>query len=108
MVKYDDGLDNVATAMAHSGRRRIVDRLQSGEATTSDLAMLLDVGLPATMKQLTVLIDAGVVRRTKAGRTVRHVLDASPLLDYSTWLAARHTFWHGQLAALDTAVALRD
>jgi DNA-binding transcriptional ArsR family regulator len=108
MVKYHDGLDGVANAMAHAGRRHIVDRLNAGPATTSELATLLDSGLPATMKQLTVLIDAGVVRRTKTGRTVRHELEAAPLIDYSTWLGARRSFWHGQLAALEAAVTRHD
>jgi DNA-binding transcriptional ArsR family regulator len=107
MVKYYDGLDLVASAMAHTGRRQIVDRLQAGPATTSELATLLDVGLPATMKQLSVLVDAGVVARAKAGRTVRHDLDRSPLVGYSTWLVARRSFWHDQLDALETAVVRR-
>jgi hypothetical protein len=59
------------------------------------------------MKQLTVLGDAGVIISAKAGRTVRHALDDTPLTDYSTWLATRRTFWQGQLSALDAAVALR-
>lgn len=107
MTKYHDGLDLVAASMANAGRRQIVDRLRAGDASTSELAALLGLGLPATMKQLTVLGDAGVIVSAKAGRTVRYELDDTPLTDYSTWLAARQTFWHGQLSALERAVATR-
>ena len=107
-MKYDDGLDDIATAMANAGRRQIVDRLRDGDATTSELAAMLRVGLPATMKQVDLLVVAGVVHRAKHGRTVRYTLDTSSLVDYSTWLSARRSFWQGQLAALDTAVVRRD
>ena len=104
MVNYHDGLDGVAHALANPGRRQIIDRLKGGEATTSELAELLDVGLPATLKQLAVLTDAGLVERRKEGRTVCHTLVPGSLGEYSTWLAARRSFWHGQLDALDAAV----
>src|SRR4051794_10594440 len=100
MVKYADGLDAVASALAHPGRRQIVDRLRSGPATTSELAALLDIGLPAVTKHLGLLGAAGVLTAAKSGRTVTYRLDPDRLLDYSTWLAARRSFWHGQLDAL--------
>lgn len=100
MAKYMDGLDAVASALAHSGRRHIVDRLRSGPATTSELADLLAIGLPAVSKHLGLLAGAGLTKAVKSGRTVTHQLDPERLLDYSTWLATRRSFWHHQLNEL--------
>jgi DNA-binding transcriptional ArsR family regulator len=100
MVKYFDGLDAVASALAHGGRRHIVDRLRAGPATTSELAGVLGVGLPAVTKQLALLHDAGLCSSAKAGRVVTHQLQSDRLQEYATWLATRESFWHGQLDSL--------
>jgi DNA-binding transcriptional ArsR family regulator len=102
MVKYSDGLDELAAALAHPGRRHIVDRLRAGPATTSELAALLDVGLPAVTKHLGLLAGAGLIRSAKSGRVVTHRLSPERLHEYSTWLATRESFWHHQIDALTT------
>ena len=107
MVKYVDGLDPLAIALANPGRRHIVDRLRAGPATTTELAVLLDIGLPAVTKQVRLLQDASLLDSTKRGRVVTHRLDSTPLDTYASWLATRRSFWHGQLDALDAAVAAR-
>lgn len=95
----------VASAMAHPGRRQIVDRLRAGPATTTELAALVGVGLPAMAKHIGLLTDATLVASTKRGRTVTHELRTQPLDDYATWLTARSSFWHNQLDALETAAS---
>jgi DNA-binding transcriptional ArsR family regulator len=100
MVKYLDGLDELAAALAHPGRRHIVDRLRAGPATTSELAGLLDIGLPAVTKHLGLLAGAGLTRSAKRGRVVTHHLARERLVEYSTWLTTRESFWHHQIDAL--------
>lgn len=100
MAKYWDGLDSVAAALAHPGRRQIVDRLRAGPATSSDLAGLLGVGLPAVVKHLAMLAGAGIIRSAKSGRVVTHDLDDHRLQEYATWLRTRQSFWQHQLDAL--------
>lgn len=102
MVKYADGLDTVAAALAHPGRRHIVDRLRAGPASTSELAGLLAIGLPAVTKHLGLLTSAGLVDSVKSGRVVTHHLEPGRLQDYATWLGTRRSFWHGQLDTLTT------
>ena len=46
------------------------------------------MSLPAVMKHLAVLSDAGLVARTKTGRTVACRLDAEPMRDAFEWLTA--------------------
>ena len=100
MVKYSDGLDGVATALANRGRRQVVSRLQRGAATSSQLAAELGIGLPALHKHLTVLAGAELNDSRKTGRVVTHRLRREPLRRYDDWLAARSGFWTEQLDAL--------
>jgi DNA-binding transcriptional ArsR family regulator len=100
MAKYSDGLDGVAAALAHPGRRQVVDRLRAGPASSSELAQLLGIGLPAVTKHLALLSDAGVIHSAKAGRVVTHELDDARLRAYAIWLGTRESFWRHQLDAL--------
>lgn len=102
MVKYDDGLDEVAQALAHRGRRRIVSRLGAGRASSTELATLLQIGLPALHKHLALLRAAGLIHSSKAGRTVSHQLQPSGLDRMADWLLTRKSFWSNQFDALAT------
>ncbi|WP_029136116.1 ArsR/SmtB family transcription factor [Nakamurella lactea] len=100
MVKYDDGLDGAATALAHRGRRQIISRLGAGSATSSELAELLDIGLPALHKHLDLLRRASLIESSKTGRTVSHVLRPAGLDQLADWLLTRKSFWSNQFDAL--------
>lgn len=100
MVKYSDGLDAVATALAHPGRRQIVSRLGTGPATSSELAAEVGIGLPALHKHLALLSTAGVIDSHKTGRVVTHRLRGESLQRFDSWLATRTSFWTHQLATL--------
>lgn len=102
MAKYDDGLDAVSVALAHRGRRRVVARLTSAPASSSELADHLAVSLPTMQRHLGVLTRAELIRSTKHGRVVTHELRPEPLRRYHDWLSARTSFWTGQLDALAT------
>src|SRR5262249_61745249 len=60
------------------------------------------INLPAVMKHLDVLGAAGLVTRTKRGRTVDVRLSASPLRGATEWLREYERFWS---SALDRLVA---
>lgn len=105
MVKYSDGLDGVASALANPGRRRLVATLQVGPATSSHLAGLLGIGLPALQKHLSVLTAADLITSQKSGRVVTHQLRREPLIRYHAWLAQRTAFWNQGLDALADAFA---
>lgn len=100
MVKYDDGLDGPAQALAHRGRRQIVSRLASGAASSTELAGLLEIGLPALHKHLALLRGAGLIGSAKTGRTVTHVLQSAGLDQLTDWLLSRQSFWSNQFDAL--------
>jgi DNA-binding transcriptional ArsR family regulator len=105
MVKYsDDRLDLIFAALSDRTRRGMLARLGAHpELSVSELAAPLDMSLPAVMKHLGVLSDAGLVKRNKAGRVVSCTLDAGPMQQANEWLARYERFWTGsfdRLAAL--------
>jgi hypothetical protein len=66
----------------------------------SDLAQPHAMSLPGFMKHLRVLEDAGLVVRTKEGRTVRCELAPRALEDAAMWLVRYERFWNDRLDAL--------
>jgi DNA-binding transcriptional ArsR family regulator len=94
-------LDRTFAALADPTRRALVMRLAAEPGlSVSALAAPFDVSLPAIMKHLGVLSDAGLVARTKTGRTVACRLDAEPMRDAFEWLNRYEKFWSERLSRL--------
>ena len=71
MVNYQERLSRTFAALVDPTRRAILARLErEGGASVSALAEPFAIKLPAVMKHLDVLDDAGLIRRSKVGRTV--------------------------------------
>jgi DNA-binding transcriptional ArsR family regulator len=106
MVNYSyqqADLDRVFATLADPTRRAILARLAHVESlSVSALAEPFAIKLPAVMKHLDVLGAAGLITRTKRGRTVDVRLSASPLRGPSEWLRDYERFW---APALDRLVA---
>jgi DNA-binding transcriptional ArsR family regulator len=102
MVKfYTTPLDRTFAALSDATRRALVMRLaQRPGLSVSELAAPFTMSLPAVMKHLDVLSDAGLVKRTKAGRTVACRLDAEPMRDAFEWLNRYEKFWSDRLSSL--------
>jgi DNA-binding transcriptional ArsR family regulator len=71
MVNYKERrLDRTFAALVDGTRRAILARLEREDsATVSELAQPFAIKLPAVMKHLDVLQDAGLITRTKAGES---------------------------------------
>jgi DNA-binding transcriptional ArsR family regulator len=94
-------LDRTFAALADPTRRALLARLAEGkELSVSVLAEPFPVSLPAIMKHLGVLSDAGLIARTKAGRTVTCRLTAGPMEDAMGWLNRYQRFWSDRLDRL--------
>ena len=100
MVKYNQ-IDLTFSALADPTRRQIVERLLQGDATVSELAAPHDMSMPAVMKHVGKLVDAGLIERKKEGRVVTCSLRTDPLSDASAWLDHHLAFWNSRLDALD-------
>ena len=103
MVNYDASLDRTFAALTDPTRRAILARLEAEEsASVSDLAQPFAIKLPAVMKHLDVLDEAGLISRSKAGRTVTVRLNPEPMRAAMDWLRRYERFW---LASLDRLTA---
>jgi DNA-binding transcriptional ArsR family regulator len=102
MVKYsEDGLDRTFAALADPTRRALVARLGDRESlSVSELAQPFAMSLPAIMKHLDVLSDAGLIAREKTGRTVACRLTARPMEQAMDWLNRYQRFWSDNLDRL--------
>jgi len=110
MVNRSHGaLDRTFAALADPTRRALLARLMEEESlSVSELARPLPMSLPAVMKHLDVLSDAGLVARSKTGRTVACRLEAGPMEDAVTWLRHYERFWTGALDRLAEFVEARE
>jgi len=102
MVKFQDtALDRTFAALADPTRRALLARLNSGmSVSVSELARPLPMSLPAVMKHLDVLSNAGLIRRTKTGRIVACELTPEPMENAMNWLNRYLRFWSEQLDRL--------
>src|SRR5262249_17113051 len=104
MVNYSQpqgDLDRVFATLADPTRRAMLARLAQVESlSVSDLAEPFAIKLPAVMKHLDVLGAAGLITRTKTGRTVDVRLSARPLRGPSEWLRDYERFWSPALDRL--------
>jgi DNA-binding transcriptional ArsR family regulator len=104
MVKYSEArLDRIFSALSDRTRRGMLARLSGKEAlSVSELAAPLAMSLPAAMKHLAVLSDAGLVKRHKSGRIVSCALDATPMQQANEWLERYQRFWSASFDRLAT------
>jgi DNA-binding transcriptional ArsR family regulator len=102
MVKYrEEVLDRTFAALADPTRRALLARLGRREGiSVSELAQPFAMSLPAIMKHLDVLSDAGLIAREKTGRTVACRLTAKPMEQAMDWLNRYQRFWSESLDRL--------
>ena len=94
-------LDRIFSALSDPTRRAILARLEREDGlSVSDLAEPFDIKLPAVMKHLDVLSDAGLIRRSKSGRTVTVEISPNPLKGAVDWLQRYERFWSSSLDRL--------
>ncbi len=103
MVNYQERLDRTFAALVDPTRRAILAQLERKDgASVSELAEPFAIKLPAVMKHLDVLDDAGLITRSKTGRTVTVRLQPRPMRDAMEWLRRYERFWSGRLDRLAT------
>jgi DNA-binding transcriptional ArsR family regulator len=103
MVNYDTRLDRTFAALVDPTRRAILARLEREDgASVTELAKPFAIKLPAVMKHLDVLDDAGLITRSKVGRTVTVRLSPQPMRAALDWLRRYERFWSRSLDRLAT------
>jgi DNA-binding transcriptional ArsR family regulator len=102
MVNYQERqLDRIFAALVDGTRRAILARLERKDsASVSELAKPFAIKLPAVMKHLDVLYDAGLITRSKAGRVVTVRIRPEPMREAMDWLRRYERFWSKSLNRL--------
>src|SRR3984893_11869040 len=105
MAKYQGSrMDRTFSALADPTRRGVLLRLKEQPGlSVSELARRFPLKLPGMMKHLDVLSDAGLITRTKTGRTVSVNLAVGPMREAMEWLKRYERFW---TVSIDRLVAL--
>jgi DNA-binding transcriptional ArsR family regulator len=101
MVKYPSSLDSTFGALADPTRRAILATLQLGQASISELAKPHRMSLPAVMKHVHVLEQAGLVSQEKTGRTRICRLAAEPFKDAEAWISQYRRYWQRKFDSLE-------
>ena len=99
------GAPDVWRALASPWRRRLLDRLRTGPATTGELAAELpELSRFAVMQHLAVLADAGLVLPQRRGRDRVNHLNPVPLREwYERWVQPLADTGAAELLALKRA-----
>ncbi len=101
--------DLVFAALAHAGRRRMLDLLcEAPGMSVRALASHFDISRIAVMKHLKVLEDAGLVLSRKQGRTRHLFFNAVPIQQiYDRWTTQYARFWASKLVDIKSNAEAR-
>lgn len=92
--------DLVFRALADPTRRAMLEQLDAGPMTVSELAAPFDITLTAVTQHVRTLERAGLVRSTKTGRQRTCTVDHQTLSRAEEWIHARRRRWETRLDAL--------
>ena len=102
-------LDRTFAVLSDSTRRAILARLEREDGlSVSELARPHAIKLPAVMKHLDVLADAGLITRAKTGRVVTVRLQPRPMREAMEWLRRYERFWNTSLDRLTMLAEARE
>lgn len=94
-------LDPLFHALADPTRRAVVAELGKGPASVSDLADPFPMGLPAFLKHITVLEEAGIIATRKQGRVRTCTLQEDRLAAAEAWFREQRDLWASRYDQLD-------
>ena len=106
MVKYQT-LDRTFSALSDGTRRDILERLELGPASVTELAQLTRISLPGALKHVRVLEEARLVTTEKNGRTRECRLGPDRMEDIARWIESRRVTWERRLDRLEAVVERR-
>ena len=101
MENRQKNLDRTFAALGDPTRRAILGSLaRQSSASVSELAAPFAIKLPAVMKHLGVLDEAGLITRSKSGRVVTVRLRPESMREAMAWLHGQERFWSKRLDKL--------
>jgi DNA-binding transcriptional ArsR family regulator len=106
MVKSQT-LDRTFSALSDPRRRDILERLQLGPASISELAKPSGISLPGVMKHVRILEEANLVTTEKRGRTRECRLGPDQMDDVTAWIERYRDQWERRLDRLEALIEKR-
>ncbi|HEV7309464.1 metalloregulator ArsR/SmtB family transcription factor [Ensifer sp.] len=105
MVQYSTArLDASFAALSDATRRGVLEQLESGDASVTELAETFRMTLTGMKKHIGVLEQAGLVTTEKVGRVRTCRLGLRGLGEEAAWIDARRKIWSARFDALDDVV----
>src|SRR2546423_10211704 len=90
-------MPDVFQILADPTRRRLVEALQTGEHSVSELVEEVDIGQPGVSRQLAILQDARFVAVRPDGRRRLYALRPEPFRELDDWMSGYRTMWEARL-----------
>lgn len=85
---------DVFVAIADPNRRKLIRLLADAEELPlHELTPHFQIGRTAVSKHLTILNEAEIVSKRKAGRETKYRLNPEPLQEVKDWLSYYEKFW---------------
>jgi DNA-binding transcriptional ArsR family regulator len=97
-------LDRTFSALSDPTRRDILERLQLGPASISQLARPIGISLPGVLKHVRILEEANLVTSEKKGRTRECRLGPGQMDDVSSWIERYREQWERRLDRLEAYI----
>ena len=95
------GLDRTFSALSDPTRRDILERLSSGPASISQLAVPIGISLPGVMKHVRILEEAKLVTTEKHGRTRECRIAPGDIDEVTDWIEHYRRMWDQRLDRLE-------
>ena len=100
-MENDDQLDLIFTALAERKRRRIMEELSEHPRTVGHIAEACGLRISAASKHISLLEDAGILYKSKRGRTVYCHINFDIWRLVAGHIAMHARFWNNRLDALE-------
>ena len=92
-------------ALSDQRRRRILEELSENPQTVGNLAENLSMAISATSKHVAVLETAGLIYKTKRGRTVYCHMNFDSWKEVTMYVGLHLKFWSARLDELEGYVS---
>jgi len=88
-------------ALSDATRRAILDRLLKGEASVAELASPFSLSPRAISKHISVLENAGLVKRSRDAQRRPSRIRVEPLVGIDEWLGRYRILWNSRFDRME-------
>ncbi|MEM7280028.1 MAG: metalloregulator ArsR/SmtB family transcription factor [Pseudomonadota bacterium] len=103
-METNNRLDRIFFALSDGRRRKILEELSENQRTIGELAEGLAMSLSAISKQIALLEKAGLIYKTKQGRTVFCHMNFDIWKEVTLYVGLHLKFWSSRLDELERYV----